>query len=72
MYADTTTAERVKDDGSEEFGVKVGVHQRSVLSPLEFTIVFDDLLKEFREGLPWELYADDVVLFAESEELNDE
>ena len=65
MYADATTAERVKDDVSEEFGVKVGVHQGSVLSPLLFTIVLDSLSKEFREGLPCEfLYADDLVLLS--------
>ena len=70
MYADATTAARVKGDVSEEFGVKVGVRQGSVLSPLLFTIVLEALSSEFRKGLPWELlYSDDLVLFAESEEL---
>ena len=54
---------------SENFDVKVGVHQGSVLSPLLFIIVMDVISKEFREGLPWELrYADDLVLMAESEQ----
>src|SRR5271163_4781157 len=57
-------------DRSEEFEVKVGVHQGSVLSPLLFAIVLEAVSKEFRTGLPWELlYADDLVLMAESEEL---
>ena len=46
------------------------MHQGSVLSPLLFIIVLEALSREFREGLPMELlYADDLVLMAESEEL---
>ena len=52
---------------SEEFEVKVGVHQGSVLSPLLFIIVLEALSREFRFGVPWEdLYADDLVIIAES------
>ena len=48
----------------------MGVHQGSLLSSLLFIIVLETLSKEFREGLPMELlYADDLVLMAESEEL---
>ena len=54
---------------SVEFGVKVGVHHGSVLSPLLFNIVLEALSREFREGLPWELlYADDLALMAETKE----
>ena len=50
--------------------MKVGVHQGSVLSPLLFIIVMEALSRNFRGGLPMELlYADDLVLMAESEEL---
>ena len=43
--------------------MKVGVHQGSVLSPLLFIIV----LKALSRGVPWEdLYADDLVIIAES------
>ena len=70
MYVNTTTAVKTKDGLSEEFGVKVGVHQGSVLSPLLFTIVLEALSREFRVGLPFELlYADDLALLAESEKL---
>ena len=53
--------------------MKVGVHQGSVLSPLLFACVMEALTQEVREGLPWELlYADDLVLMAESiEELKE-
>ena len=54
---------------SDEFGVKVGVHQGSVLSPLLFVIVLEALSCEFRTGTPWELlYADDLVISAETKE----
>ena len=47
--------------------MKVGVHQGSVLSPLLFIIVLEALSREFRYGVPWEdLYADDLVIIAES------
>ena len=52
---------------SEEFTVKVGLHQGSVLSPLLFAIVIDEVSKSAREGLPNEiLYADDLVLASDS------
>ena len=52
------------------FKVKVGVHQGSVLSPLLFIIVLEALSSAFREGLPMELlYADDLVLLANTVEL---
>ena len=56
------------DGDSDSFEVKVGLHQGSVLSPLLFMIVMDVVCREMRVGLPRELlYADDLVLMAESE-----
>ena len=70
MYEGCTTVVRINGKESEAFGVRVGVHQGSVLSPLLFIIVLEALSREFREGLPWELlYADDLVLLAETEGL---
>ena len=67
MYANARSRVRVNGTFSNEFEVKVGVHQGSVLSPLLFLIVLEALSKEFRTGCPWELlYADDLVLIAES------
>src|SRR5260221_12313405 len=68
MYDGARTADRTSDGNSDIFEVKVGLYQSSVLSPLLFVIVMDMVSKELREGLPWELlYADDLVLMAESE-----
>ena len=52
-----------------QFEVKVGVHQGSVLSPLHFVAVMEVVTRGVKEGLPWELlYADDLVLVAQSKE----
>jgi len=45
------------------------VHQGSALSPLLFVIVIEALSREFRVSLPWDLlYADDLVVIAETED----
>ena len=69
MYKDVRSRVRVGSGYSEEFGVKVGVHRGSVLSPLLFIIVLEVLSREFQTGCPWELlYADDLMISAESME----
>jgi len=45
-----------------------GMHQRSTLSPLLFVIVMEALSRDFRVALPWELYADDLVVIAETDD----
>jgi len=70
MYADTTKMVKLNGKVSSGFGVKVGVHQGSVLSPLLFIIVLEALSRRFRGGLPMELlYADDLVLLADSKDM---
>ena len=70
MYKHART--RIRSYGesvSEWFGVNVGVHQGSVLSPLIFIIVMEAVTHSVREGLPWEiLYTDDLVLVGKCEE----
>ena len=64
MYARSRVC--VGEGYSEEFEVKVGVHQGSVLSPLLFIIMLEALSREFRSGVPWEdLYEDNLVIIAE-------
>src|SRR4051812_42115154 len=67
MYEGGTTSVRMNGEESENFRVKVGVHQGSVLSPILFNIVMQAIAENFKKGLPWErLYADDLALMAES------
>ena len=67
MYENARSRVHVGEGYSDEFEVKVGVLQGSVLSPLLFIIVLEALSCEFCSGVPWEdLYADDLVIIAES------
>ena len=67
MYSSAKSHVRISDLYSDDFEVKVGVHQGSVLSPLLFIIVLEALSREFPIGFPWEsLYTDDLVIIAET------
>ena len=67
LYRETKSSVRAAEETSVDFGMEVGVHQRSVLSHLLFIVVMEEATKEYRVGDPWEmLYADDLVLTAES------
>ena len=67
MYVNARSRVCVNEGYSEEFEVKVGVHQGSVLSPLLFIIVLEALSREVCSGVPCEnLYANDPVVIAES------
>ena len=67
MYNNTRSRMRVGSEYSDEFEIGVGVHQGSVLSPLLFIIVLEALSRDFRVGMPWELFfADDLVIIATS------
>ena len=63
LYEGKETEVRVGLELSEEFEVKVGVHQGSVLSPLGFSMVVDVVIENVRNDLMSEmLYSDDLVL----------
>ena len=67
MYTSAQSRVHIGEDFSQEFEVKVGVQQGSVLSPLLFIIVLEALSHEFGAGVSWEdLYADDLVIIAVS------
>ena len=67
MYSNTRSHVHVGEEYSEEFEVKVGVHQGTVLSPLLFIIVLEALSHEFCCVVSWEdIYADDLVIITES------
>ena len=59
QYKDVECRVRVDDGYSEEFGVRVGVHQDCPCRLL-FIIVLEAIPRELCTGRPWELlYADD-------------
>ena len=69
LYDGAKTRVRVGSAYSQEFKVKVGVHQGSVLSPLLFAIVVDAITENARRGVVNELlYADDLVIMSEDME----
>jgi len=68
MYTGAKSVARTVYGNSNGFEVKVGNHQGSALSPLLFVIVMQVSSREFRVALPWELYADDLVVIVETED----
>ena len=69
LYDGAKTRVRVGSAYSEEFEVKVGVHQGSVLSPLLFAIVVDVITENARRDVVNELLsADDLVIMSEDME----
>ena len=66
MYANARSYVHIGEGYSEEFEVKVGVHQGLVPSPLLFIIVLEALSCEFCSGVPWkDLHANDLIIIAE-------
>ena len=67
LYNGAETRLRVGSVYLEEFQVKIGVHQGSMLSPLLFAIVVVVVTKKARRGVVNELlYADDLALMGET------
>ena len=67
MYANERSHVRVGEGYSEDFKVKVSIHQDLLLSPLLFIFVPETLSHEFHSGFPWEdIFADDLGIIAES------
>ena len=69
LYVNPNSRVKTFTGTSKKFEIKVGVHQGSALSPLLFILVMKEATRECRKGAPWELlYADDLVLTAESKD----
>ncbi|GKD81108.1 retrovirus-related pol polyprotein LINE-1 [Tanacetum coccineum] len=72
MYAGAKTRIRTTVGDTNFFPVEVGLHQGSAISPYLFTLILDEISQGIQENIPWcMIFADDIVLIAESaEELN--
>ena len=69
MYKGIKTRVQVGGGHSEKFDLCLGVHQGSILSLFLFSMVLDVLSEDGRKGALYELlYADDLVLMAETME----
>ena len=68
IYSNAWSHVLVSGQYSEEFGMGVGVHQGSFLSPLFFIVVLEVVLIT-SSAVPWELlYTDDLVLITDTQE----
>ena len=73
MYQEVLSQVKVEGEDSEEFAVRVGIHQGSILSPLIFDVVMDVVTEEVAKEGRALMYADDLVLICETkEELEEE
>ncbi|KAD3069016.1 hypothetical protein E3N88_36896 [Mikania micrantha] len=71
-YENAKTSVRTPVGDTDFFPVEVGLHQGSALSPFLFAVILDELSRSIQDHIPWcMLFADDIVLVAETkEELN--
>jgi hypothetical protein len=68
LYQNSKSIVKTAVGNTKAFQVDVGVHQGSALSPLLFIIVMEEITKDIKQGLPFEvLFADDLVLMDENE-----
>ena len=71
-YRNAKTAVRTAGGVSREFEIKVGLHQGSALSPLLFAVIINVLSEHLLAKNLWELlFADDLAIMADSEELQE-
>ncbi|VAI80081.1 unnamed protein product [Triticum turgidum subsp. durum] len=58
---------RTSDVDTDDFPIKIGLHQGSALSPYLFALVMDEVTRDIQGDIPWcMLFADDVVLVDDS------
>ena len=67
MYHDVVICVRTCDGDTDDFLIKIGLHQGLTLSLYLFALVMDDVIRGIQGDIPWcMLFADDVVLVDES------
>ena len=61
------TSVRTSDGDTDDFPIRIGLHQGSALSPYLFGLVMDEVTRDIQGDILWcMLFADDVVLVDES------
>ena len=61
MYEGVRTSVRSAAGLTEDFEVRVGLHQGTALSPFLFAIIIDVLTKDVRKEAPWDMmFANDI------------
>ena len=67
MYNNVVTSVRTSDGDTDDFSIRIGLHQGSALSPYLFALVMDEVTRDIQGDIPWcMLFTDDVVLVDES------
>ena len=68
MYDNVVTSVRTSDVDTDDFPIKIGLHQGSALSPYLFALVMDEVTRDIQGDIPWcMLFVDDVVLVDDSQ-----
>ena len=63
MYQDIRTCVTTNIGNTDEFTVKVGLHQGSILSPYQINLIIDTLTKEVKEEPSWSMmFPDNIVI----------
>uniref|UniRef100_A0A8R7U603 Reverse transcriptase domain-containing protein n=1 Tax=Triticum urartu TaxID=4572 RepID=A0A8R7U603_TRIUA len=58
---------QTSDVDTDDFSIKIGLHQGLALSPYLFGLVMDEVTRDIHGDIPWcMLFADDVVLVDDS------
>ena len=67
MYDNVVTSVQTSDGDTDDFPIRIGLHQGSALSPYLFDLVMDEVTRDIQGDIPWcMLFADDVVLIDDS------
>ena len=67
MYNNVVTSVRTSDGDTNNFLIRIGLHQKSALSPYLFALVMDEITRDIQGDILWcMLFAVDVVLVDES------
>ena len=67
MYNNVVTSIRTSDEDTDDFPIKIGLHQGSALSPYLFALVMDEVTRDIQGDIPWcMLFANDVLLVDKS------